>query len=58
MTYRRYEIINTHETIETTNSLPHALKLLAKHAYSAVLADSQPDPKYRWLKQDITAAKH
>lgn len=49
--YRRYRIGK-----QSTNSLPHALKLIAK-GMGRTLDDQRPDPKYHWLKQDILEAK-
>jgi hypothetical protein len=45
--YRRYRIGK-----QSTNSLAHALRLIAK-GQGRTLDDQRPDPKYRWLKQDI-----
>jgi hypothetical protein len=51
-THRRYSVVASRGTLET-NSLTHALKLVAKGTGYRNIDDNRPEPKYRWLKQDI-----
>jgi hypothetical protein len=57
MNNRRYSISTFRGTLGTTNSLRHALRLATMTRGFPTLDDTRPDPKYRWLKDKITAAK-
>jgi hypothetical protein len=57
MKTRRYSINTSRGTLGSTNSLRHALKLVAGTRCYPTLVDNRPEPKYRWLKEDIAAAK-
>jgi len=41
----------------STNTLSHALRLIER-GYGKELGDDRPEPKYRWLKEDILEARH
>ena len=57
MKTRRYLVTSSGVTLGSTNSLRHALKLVAGTRCYPTLVDNRPEPKYRWLKEDIAAAK-
>jgi hypothetical protein len=57
MKTRRFAVRTLRGTLDSTNDLRHALKLVAKQRGYPTLEDNQPDPKHRWLKKDINAAK-
>ncbi len=56
MKTRRYSINTSRGTLGSTNSLRHALKLVAGTRGYRTLEDTMPEPKYPWLKEGILAA--
>jgi len=57
MKTRRYAVSTFRGTLDSTNSLRHALRLVAGARGYRMLEDNNPEPKYRWLKEKVTAAK-
>jgi len=57
MTHRRYEIITNRGKLDSTDSLRHALRLVANSKGYRTIDDTKPEPKYRWLKDDIAETK-